>query len=61
MDWESQPKISFGLYRKSPKFQKYIDFKPFKLHLIHRTIHVTAKIKYGTIMVLVKPHCKVRC
>ena len=36
------------------KFEKYTDFKSFKLHLIYRTAHLTAKMKCGAIMVLVK-------
>ena len=30
-------KKSFWLDRKSPKFKKYNNFKPFKPYLIHRT------------------------
>ena len=41
--------ISFSLGRKSPKFEKYADFKPFKPHLIYCTAHVAAKMRYGVV------------
>ena len=44
-------KVSFGLSRKSQKFEKYIDFK---LHLIYSIAHVTAKMRCGVVMVLAK-------
>ena len=44
-------KSSFGLNRKSPKFEKYTDFK---LHLTHIIVHVTAKIRCGAAIVLAK-------
>ena len=47
-------KISFGLDRKSPKFEKYTNFKSFKPHLIHRTVYVIAKMRCGAVMVLAK-------
>ena len=47
----------FGLVRKSPKFEKYIGFK---LHFIHCTAHVTAKMRCGAVIVLPKLHGKVR-
>ena len=40
--------------RKSPKFEKYTNFKPFKLYLICHTTHVTAKMRCDAVMVLVK-------
>ena len=51
---KTKGKISFGLGRKNIKFEKYTNFKPFKLHLIHSTAHVTAKMKCGEIMILAK-------
>ena len=47
-------KISFGLGKKSPKFEIYTNFKPFKPHFIHRIAHVTAKMKCGAVIVLAK-------
>ena len=44
-------KISFGLSRKSPKFEKYTDFKSY---LIYSIVHVTAKMRCGAVMVLTK-------
>ena len=41
-------KISFLLGKKSPKSEKYINFKP---HLIHYTAQVTAKMRCGAIMI----------
>ena len=35
-------KISFGLSKKNPKFEKYTDFKP---HLIYSIAHVITKMK----------------
>ena len=46
-------KIGFGLSRKSPSFEKYAFFKPFKPHFIHHTAHVTTKMRCGMVMVLV--------
>ena len=51
---KTKGKICFGLGRKNIKFEKYTNFKPFKLHLIHSTAHVTAKMKCGEIMILAK-------
>ena len=51
---QNKGKISFGLSRKIPKFEKYTNVKPFKLHLIPRTIHVTTKIRCSAVMVLAK-------
>jgi len=48
---QTKGKISFGLARKNPKFEKYTGFKP---HFIHRITHVIAKMRCGAIMVLVK-------
>ena len=48
---QKKGKISFGLSKKSPKFEKYTDFKPY---LIHSIAHVTAKMRCGAVMVLVK-------
>ena len=28
---------------------------------LHHTTHVTAKMRYGAVMILAKPHCKVQC
>ena len=50
---QKKGKISFGLSRKNPKFEKYTDFKP---HLIRSIAHVTAKMKCDAVMVLAK--CK---
>ena len=44
-------KISFDFGRKNPKFEKYTYFK---LHLIHCTTHVIAKMRCGVVMVLAK-------
>ena len=44
-------KISFGMGRKCPKFEKYINFKP---HLIYSTAHVTTEMMCDAIMVLAK-------
>ena len=51
-------KISFGLSRKSPKFEKYTNFKWFKLHLIHCTTYLTAKMRCSAVMFWLnfKPH-----
>ena len=48
---QKKGKISFGLSRKNPKFEKYTDFKP---HLIRSIAHVTAKMKCDAVMVLAK-------
>ena len=48
---QKKGKISFGLSRKSPKFEIYTDFK---LHLIHSIAHVIAKMRCGAVMVLSK-------
>ena len=45
--------ISFWLGRKSPKFEKYADFKPFKLHLIYCTARGHKnEVWCGAVMVL---------
>ena len=41
---QKKGKISFGLSRKNPKFEKYTDFKPY---LIHSIAYVTAKMRCG--------------
>ena len=53
---KTKRKISFELGKKSPKFEKCTSFK---LHLIHRTAHVTTKMRCGAVMILAKSHCKV--
>ena len=37
--------------KKSPKFEKYTDFK---LYLINNIAHVTTKMRCGAVMVLAK-------
>ena len=51
---EQKEKISFGLSKKSPKFEKYTYFKLFKPHFIYCTAYVTAKMRCGAVMVLAK-------
>ena len=48
---QKKGKISFGLSRKNPKFEKYTEFKP---HFIHSIAHVTAKMKCDAVMILAK-------
>ena len=50
----NDPGINPLYSRKSSKFEKYTDFKPFKPHLIHRTAHVIAKMRCNAVMVLAK-------
>ena len=47
-------KISFELGRKNPKFEIYTNFKSFKPYLIHRTVYVTAKMRWSAVMILAK-------
>ena len=51
---QNKGKISFALGRKSPKFEKYTNFKSFKPNLIYCTAYVTTKIRYDVVMVLPK-------
>ena len=44
-------KISFEQSRKSSKFEKYTNFKPY---LIYSIAHVIAKMRGGAVMILAK-------
>ena len=55
---QNKGNVCFELGRKSPKCEKYTNFKSFKPHLIYHTAYVTAKMRCGVVMVLakLKPH-----
>jgi len=48
---QKKGKISFGLNRKSPKFEKYTDFKS---HILHSIAYMTVKMRCSAVIVLVK-------